>query len=354
MLKRFFALVLAFVVAGVCFPSVMLVSAAGFNSQLSPGKIVSSAERGQELNFKVRFTNLLEGGGSQPVRITTQDIVYDDEGRQLKLDVNEVLDTNQSLRSWIDVGEGFDAVSDEPVTVPVKIKVPNNAAFGDHYAAIYFSSGAASQAAIVGVQARLATMITLKILGGDPVLDGKVKELKIETREKARNTATINFVFQNTGSEFFKVATAIDIFDVPKPTEEDVAIKTITREDSVFPNVRKKVSIKVGDLGEDYGETEYYARIQIVQKTNDANGKVFLNSVKPFDYFLPVLSAAPEAAVPPPPLIEKPVYVQSPMLEIVRELGLYIGGFIILVIVLIRVLFFSGGVSRKKSSRRKK
>ncbi len=319
-----------------------------FNSQLSPGSKVFEANRGDVINMEIYYTNMIPATAN--IAITVEDFFYGAGGVEQFVPASDAV-IGKSLSQWVTVPDGLTAPQNEKVKTSLEISIPEDANYGDHHAVVYFSNAVPedSEAALVGVQGRLASLLTVKVLGGEPVISGSVKNFDVETREKARNTATFEFFFANTGSEFFDIETIIEIYEEEAPAENVEPIKVIKKQDSVFPNIGKSVKVSLGDLGDDFGEDTYYAHVLIQEKAAPSVRKRFFTRVVPFDYYVPLQVNAAVVGNLAAPIVQKEmVEVSPPIVEIVKELGLYIGAFLIVFMVLIRFLFFPNGLSGKK------
>lgn len=321
-----------------------------FNSQLSPGSKVFEVNRGDEFTMDITYTNMVPT--TAEIALSAQDFFYGQGGVEQYVP-SEDIESGKSLSQWITMPSTLTAPQNEKVKVSLTVKVPEDAGYGDHHAVIYFSNAIPQSAdtKLVGIQGRLASLITVKVLGGEPVISGKVRDFDIQTREKARNTATFQFFFQNTGSEFFDIETIVEIYEEEKPAENVEPIKVLQKQDSVFPNIGKTVKVSLGDLGDDYGEGTYYAHILVQQKASPETRRRFFEQIMPFEYYVPLQSSALASDSQTPLVQREVVEVTPPLVEIVKELGLYIGLFVIVLLILVRVLFFPAGVGQKKKQK---
>lgn len=354
---RYFSRLFAgvFLLLFVASSTIAPVFSQGFSARISPGQRTLELERGQTFEFPINYLNQLE----QPVKVMklqVSDFFTDGDGRRVFVEEDAVLDPEQSLAQWIDTSDTFEVEGKKEAIIPVTIRVPENASYGDHNAYIAITDAVEAAQSMLGINVELGTSLTVKVLGGDASLrDGNVEDFTILTREKARNTVSFEYFFTNLGVEFFKLDTVVEIYEVKNPAEGVKPIKVLSKNSQVFPNVRSRISLPLGDLGDDYGEKEYFARVKVVDMSSGLEDKVYMQDTQAFYYNLPLLGAKDDGQVLPPPVVQKqPVVVQMPMVEVVKELIWYIGGFLVVLLVLIRLLFFPSGSSRKKGSRKKK
>src|SRR5690606_42063387 len=87
-------------------------------------------------------------------------------------------------------------------------------------------------------------------------------EFQVTSKELARSTVKFDVKFNNTGNEFFSVLAEIEIFE---SAGDQKPVKTLSRDFTIFPNVVREVKIPLGDLGDDFGEKEYVARLSVYE-----------------------------------------------------------------------------------------
>lgn len=315
----------------------MLPFVSAYNATLAPAKKVFIVERGEKIEYSITYTNN-SGPLDRFFQVSVGDFYYSEGGALSFLPIEELGQPLQSLTSWTKVPELVEAGDGKSVEIPVSITVPQHADFGDHMGAVFIEAAELDDAkGVVGVKGRLASLVILKVTGGEVVRkSGIVERFDITSREKARNTVTFEYQFLNTGREFFDLETIVDVYD---QLSDQRPLKTLTHSIAVFPNARKNIYIPLGDLGDDYGEKEYFARVLIQERAEGSDRVVFSQLQKPFYYSVPIQ----HAAAPQVEVIEKEVVVTPSVVEIVKELGLYVGAFLVVLLVLIRVLFFSRG-----------
>ncbi|MDF2379233.1 MAG: hypothetical protein P1V18_03355 [Candidatus Gracilibacteria bacterium] len=314
-------------------------SVSAFTLTVSPAKKVFEVERGGVIEYDISFTS----GESTEYMLRALSYVHKSDGFRDYINPLEIDDPNKTIGEWITTSKTGAVVAGKPTKFPIRIVVPDDAPYGDHFAMIHFEksrdqTGFSGQ---IGVSGSIGSIIALKVLGGETYKEGSLANFTVETRERAKNTANVNFSFRNSGTEFFDVYAEVLVFE----TEEDVTpIKSFSREFTVLPNVLRKVDIPIGALPDDFSEGQYFVQLKLYEYYDGKKIKEFADTTKPFDYFIPLGGTNENNA---PQIIEREVVVQSPLVDIVRELGIYIGGFILVLIVMIKVLFFGGDRSKK-------
>lgn len=320
-------------------------SAEAFNMSVSPAMKTVELRRGESYEFTISFTNQ---SSSADFQIEVNDFVYDPSGGTRVVGVSELSDPSQSLTYWVTSNESISAIKGQVNKFPVKISVPQSAQYGDHYGMLVFRQKAKDGGGVVSIQGGITVLLYVKVLGGQQIKSGELASFSSVSQERARNT--VNFVaeYRNTGNQFFKVMAEVEIFSA-EGDQEPIAV--LRKDFTSYPNVLSSVRIPLGDLGADYGERKYFAKLRIYDFTGQKKGQVLAESTHVFQYYLPYIGAAPEQhASADVPVLEKQVIVTPPLIVFLRELGIYVGGFIILLVVLIRVLFFNrpGQIARAK------
>lgn len=320
-------------------------TASAFNMTIAPAKKVFEMNRGESKSYALVFRNDFDTSDYQ-VRVV--DFVYNDSGNRAFVEKQDLADPAQSLSTWVKVDEArFSATKGSDNQIPVTIRIPENANFGDHFGVLLIERYEGGEGAgPVTVGGSIASVLAVKVLGGTPIKSGGLVDYQVQTQERARNTVNFVVKFNNTGTEFYNVLAEVEVYDDAQAQDP---IKVLSRDFTVFPNVVKEIKMPLGDLGDDYGEKEYYSRLHLSEFHNGNKVAQLGQSEKAFQYFIPVHAAADVL-----PTIEKPIVVESSLVQAVREFGLYIGAFIILLIVLIRVLFFSPAPVSQPPSRKKK
>lgn len=313
---------------------------------IAPAKKVFELNRGETRSYTLVFRNDFDTG-DYTVRVV--DFVYNDSGNRAFVEREDLADPGQSLSAWVKVDEArFSATKGSDNQIPVTIRIPDDAHFGDHFGVLLIERGVGGDGAgPVTVGGSIASVLAVKVLGGTPIKSGGLVDFQVQTQERARNTVNFVVKFNNTGTEFYNVLAEVEVYE---DSQAEKPVKLLSRDFTVFPNVVKEIKMPLGDLGDDYGEKEYIARLHLSEFHNGTKVAELGQSEKTFPYFIPVHGAADIL-----PTIEKPIVVESSFVQVMREFGLYIGAFIVLLIVLIRVLFFSPAqvspsVPRKKKS----
>lgn len=329
---RYRSLILAFILAvgGIVTAHQAL---AAFSVTISPANKAIELERGASYHYEISITNNEPDVKEQNFSIRVAEFTYDENGKRAFIEPEEIVDPAQSLSTWIEVPSVQKILTNQKGSFPVDIKVPANARYGDHMALIYISKQEAvgDAGTPLTIQGRLASVLIIKVIGGDVVSKktGEASDFQILVREKARNTATLIHNFRNTGDEFYYVETVAEVFDEKASSEP---IKTVKIPYRVFPNVQKSVQVPVGDLGDDFGEKDYYLRVQVQEVNPKSTDKlVFGKFEESFHYYVPFREGESSP-------IEKEVQVMPPWVQIVKDLAPYGFGFLILLLILVRLL----------------
>ncbi|MDP2691877.1 MAG: hypothetical protein Q8O95_05775 [bacterium] len=320
--------------------SVSLCSqASAFSMTISPARQTFELERGESREYVISFTNGSETGDFS---VNVHDFVYTPTGSTQPINPDQLADPSQSLDQWIQVKDRFTAVQGESSKVAVRINVPENAQYGSHFGMVTFAPVEAEMSAMVGVSGAINSVVFIKVLGGEEIRSGDLEEFRSESQERARNTVNFFTKYNNTGNTFFDVLAEISIFDINDPSSP---IKLLRDTFVSFPNVVSNVQIPLGDLGDNYGEKEYRAILKLYDspKTGE-KGEQLVSEIIDFQYYLPYTGDEPGAIEK---IIEKEIVVTPPIIAIVKELAPYIGGFLVLMIVLVWVLARKGKKKRK-------
>jgi hypothetical protein len=329
--------------------SALTISVQAFNMTIAPAKKVFEMNRGETKDYTIVFRNDFDAAQYQ---VKVVDFVYNESGVRNFVEQDELADPNQSMTTWVQLGvDRFEADKGVDNKIPVRISIPENAAYGDHFGVVLIEKFVESTDGGTGpvtVGGSIASVLALKVLGGKSIKAGGLVDFQVTSQERARNTVNFDVKFNNTGNEFFSVLAEIEVFE---SADDEKPVKSLSRDFTIFPNVVREVKIPLGDLGDDFGEKEYIARLSVYEFDKGKKISQMARAEKPFQYFIPVSTDAEIHYV------AKEVEVAPDVVQIVKELGLYIGGFILLLIVLIRVLFFHKtqqvAVAAPKRSRKK-
>lgn len=311
---------------------------------ISPARKTLEMKRGETREFTVNFVNQAETSNYE---IEVNDFYYEPSGSTRIIEPDELADPSQSMREWVELDPVFEAVKGVRNSVNVTVSVPEFATYGDHYGMLVFKKAASEGGAVLSIQGGISLILFVKVLGGEQVKSGSLVDFSARSQQRARNPVNFMIEYKNTGNQFFRVLAEVQVFEEDGDSE---AIKRVQKDVLTFPNVQTSMKLALGDLGDDYGERKYFALLRVYEFDGATKGQILSEEGREFDYYLPYTGddfAEPE--------VQRPVVVDSPIVTVLRELGLYIGGFILLVIVLIRVLFFQT-VPRagKRSSKKKK
>jgi len=308
-----------------------------FNMTISPAKKIFELERGQTKKYKVTF---IDGSKDGTYVIRAQDYVFAGGVRRF-IPEEEMVDGNQSLSSWLEFPEQINVTKDERYKFDVLINVPEDAAYGDYFTTIFFNGAKADGGGgPVAVEGSVGSLLMVKVLGGNPIKDGELLGFEAETRERARNTVDFSYEFENQGNVFYDVMGVLEIIDAEVSNQPLKVLKTKTM---MYPNVKKEVKVPLGDLGDNASEKEYTARLMAYEIDGQGElGELYGEKSLSFYYNIPVgvHGSAPEVVE-----VEKEVVVTAPIIDIVKELVIYIGAFLIILIVLVRFLFFHKSTS---------
>lgn len=343
-MKKLFSSVLVFVFAFSAFT----ISVQAFNMTIAPAKKVFEMHRGESRDYTIVFRNDFD---SAQYQVKVVDFVYNESGVRNFVEKAELADPSQSLTTWVQLGkEQFEADKGVDNKIPVRISIPDDAAFGDHFGVVLiekYTPNAEDGGGPVTVGGSIASVLAIKVLGGKSIKAGGLVDYQVTSQERARNTVNFDVKFNNTGNEFFSVLAEIEVFE---NADDEKPIKSLSRDFTIFPNVVREVKIPLGDLGDDFGEKEYISRLTVYEFDKGKKVSQMASAEKTFQYYIPV-SADAEIHY-----VAKEVVVTPDIVQIVKELGIYIGGFILILIVLVRVLFFhrsQQAVPARKSSRKK-
>jgi hypothetical protein len=345
------------------FLSVFVLSLIGvsssfaFNLSISPGKKILELPRDGVKLYQVKIIN----NQSESVRykLSVSDYVLSDSSSGAFLDAEELADSSQSVSNWITVPETVLVEGNSRESVDVQVVVPQDATFGDHFGAVFFEIDSDVEDGAVAIQGKIASLMILKVVGGEPLpKDGSIRDFTIDSRAKARNPVTFNLDFINESTSFFSIETIFEIYEIRNQEEP---INVLSSVHNVFPNVIRGVKMNLGDLGDDFGEGEYLVRLIVKenlskeQKKTAVKAKIFYKEERRFEYFVPLSRIIQEEEALHNAGIEqvdKAPADSIDVLDMVKELILYIGVFLIVLLVLIRVLFFPS--DRKKKGRKKR
>ena len=343
-MKKFISCFLALVVLSPLLSGETLA----FNMTIAPAKKVFEMNRGETKDYTILFRNDFD---SDRYQVRVVDFVYNASGVRNFIETSELADPSQSLTTWVRVGTPqFEAGKGLENKIPIHIEVPEDASFGDHFGVVLvekFTGDDEEGGGPVTVGGSIASVLALKVLGGKTIKSGGLVDFQVETQERAKNTANFQIKFNNTGNQFFNVLAEVSIFE---SAEDKTPVKVLTRDFTIFPNVVREIKIPLGDLGDDFGEKEYLSRLSVYEFYKGQKLNQMATAEKAFQYYIPV-SADGEIHY-----VAKEVIVNPSIVEIVKELGIYIAGFLIVLIVLIRVLLTSrpSAVAAARPSRRRR
>jgi len=336
-MRKFFPLV--FFLALSLTPLLHASEVHAFSASLTPARKTFVIQPGNVIEYDLKLTNT--SNEEQTVGTALSLFYYSDKGLFNIMPIEELSRNANTVHNWVDVPEAVTIPPGEVGIFPVSIAVPVDAPAGDHLGVIYLEARSdASANGMIGVKSRLASLVIVKVDGGTPQMKtGEVDNFEVSTRENARNTATVSFRFKNTSNEFFRLLSRVSIYESLDDLDTGDPLKVINSNKEVFPSANTIVDIQVGDLGDDYGEKEYFAYVEIYTKEGEEE-KRLAEFKKEFYYYIPYSTDVGFGEPGQQQVIQKEVMVKPPVVDFVKELVIYIGGFLIILLVLIRLLFF--------------
>jgi len=319
--------------------SIPIAQAQGFDMTIAPAKKIFEVNRGEVFEYELIFRNDSDDGD---YKITVVDFAYGSDGARQYIMKEDIADLEQSLTSWVNVPGKFIARKGIDNRFPIKVVIPENAKFGDHFGRLVLEKVETDEGkATVAVGGSIASVLMIKVLGGKGIRVGGLVDYSVEIQERARNTANFTVKFNNTGNEFFRILAEIHIF---RDQESLEPVKKLARDTIIYPNVMSEMRLPLGDMGDDAGEGEYLSRLIVYEYENGEKLREMARAEAVFQYFVPIGGAAEIHAAAP--LIEKEVTVTPPIVDIIKELFWYIMAFLVALIVLVRVLFYHGSSRR--------
>lgn len=331
--------------AVVFFFVVGAIPAQAFDMTLTTAKKTFQLRQGESSSYTIGFRDDFSSGRYQ---VRVQDFVYDATGARIFLEEDELADVQQSLTTWVVLPfEIFDAKKGVGVELPIRIVVPEDAQYGDHFAALMIEKIPEEQEGpgLVSVGGSVSSLLAVQVIGGDTVKAGELLDYRVATQERARNTANFLLEFVNTGNVFFRTLAEVAVF---RDAADEEPIKIVARDFTVHPNIRREVNIPLGDLGDEFGEGEYFSRLTVYEYSGGKKSAVLGTSEELFEYFEPF---DPEIGVQ---TIERAVDTSPSFSQVLKEFGLYILGFFLLLSLLIRTLFFQPRSDKSLKKKRRK
>lgn len=170
------------------------------------------------LKVKVEKENII-GGAEGNVVLTTEDI------------------NQYGLMNWINYNvDEFELQPQERKEIHYKIKIPENAPPGGHYAAVLFKGLPAGELSGIGVSGRVGTVILVEVTG-DVVKKAQITSIQV-SKFISHGPLTINFKIKNEGNSYISPEGKVIISGLFQKKELNIDSRV------VFPGFERTFGVK--------------------------------------------------------------------------------------------------------------
>lgn len=230
----FFAVALAFVTT----PTLFAQEAENFDTTVSPTFVELSAKPGTTVTQSVRLRN---NTNAQVTLVPEIKIMGGDETGELT-----IKDTPEEHLSWLTVeNEQITLPSNEWVTVPFTIQIPENAAFGYYWALTFTAANASSTTTGTTLNASIAVPVLLTVDKEGAKTEGKLLDFKTDSFYYEYPPVTFVTQFQNLGNVHIRPRGNIFIKDFLGRTVGTLTINEA--QGGILPTLKRTFESKWND-----------------------------------------------------------------------------------------------------------
>jgi len=158
---------------------------------ISPAKIIISADPGEKVETTMRVRNDLE----RTVTHISSVERYTVRGGEEPIFYPEAF----GLPTWIEVPSELTLGPGESVDVPVKIRIPEDAPPGGHYAAIFWATAPPKGEGAVGIVTKVGALVLLEV-SGEVIESGEVVDFRAPKKLFTHRPVSFSFALKNTGN----------------------------------------------------------------------------------------------------------------------------------------------------------
>ena len=158
---------------------------------ISPAKIILSADPGETFEAVMRVRNDLE----RTVTHISSVERYTVRGGEEPIFYPEGF----GLPTWIEVPAELTLGPGESVEVPVKIRVPEDASPGGHYAVIFWATAPPKGEGAVGIVTKVGALVLLEV-SGEVIESAEISDFKAQKKFFTHLPIGFSFTLKNTGN----------------------------------------------------------------------------------------------------------------------------------------------------------
>lgn len=180
--------------------------------QLRPAIIEERADPGSTFDFTIRATNV--SGGDQTFYLGAEDIKgVDDQGQPIFAEQGET--TIYDISAWITLPqESVTIKAGETVTIPFKVRVPQEASPGSHFGSVFLDVRPQQVGTTgAGVGVRVGSVVSLRI-SGDITEDMRLREFSTAQFIYDILPATFETKVENIGNVLLRPHGLIEVTDM--------------------------------------------------------------------------------------------------------------------------------------------
>jgi hypothetical protein len=187
----------------ILFILIVIFFALGYSDALaltlSPVRLEIKGDPGQELTEEMTLTNDTES-------VQTFYASFANFEAQGETGNPAFVESKDDLDTWMSTEDRVVLQPSSSLIVPIKIKIPNNAEPGGHFAAVFWgTSPGEAQGSVLSIGAKVGMLVLLSV-SGDIKEEGGLLEFNTVGNKFWYNTLPVSFIyrFQNDGSDRIK------------------------------------------------------------------------------------------------------------------------------------------------------
>lgn len=189
--------------------------------QVSPTRFVMELAPGEERTIKIEV--LSRAGDEFTYSVSVEDFSSDESGNDIVMYGGK--DGPFSSRKWITPGiTQINLKHAERVTIPVTVKIPTNAAIGDHYSTVLFQRDPKGVQPGFNIVARVGVLLLITVKG-QVIREGELKSFGTESPFYWWLPATLGIRYQNTGTVHLVPTGKVEIRNVFGILVDEIPVK---------------------------------------------------------------------------------------------------------------------------------
>lgn len=189
--------------------------------QVGPTRFVLEMAPGEERTIKIEI--LSRGGEEHSYSLSVEDFSSDETGNDIAMYGGK--DGPFSSRAWVIPGVSkINLKHGERATLPVTIRIPANAAIGDHYSTVLFQRDPNGVQPGFNIVARVGVLLLITVKG-QVIREGGLKSFGTESPFYWKLPAMLDLRYQNTGTVHLVPTGRVEIRNIFGILVDEIPVK---------------------------------------------------------------------------------------------------------------------------------